>query len=39
MLTKKGLNKRNVLRVIAGDDHVINIEEEKSPPMRISVNK
>jgi hypothetical protein len=39
LLTKTGLNKGNVLRVIAGDDHVIHIEEEKSLPMRRSVNK
>jgi hypothetical protein len=39
LLTKMGLNKGNVLRVIANDDHVINIEEEKSSPTRRSVNK
>jgi hypothetical protein len=39
ILTKAGLNKRNILRVIAGDDHVINIEEEKSATTRRSVDK
>jgi hypothetical protein len=39
LLKKMGLNKGNVLRVIVGDDHVINIDEEKSPPMRGIVNK
>jgi hypothetical protein len=39
MLTKTGLNKGNILRVITGDDHVINIEEKKSASMRRSVNK
>jgi hypothetical protein len=39
ILTKTGLNKGNILRVIAGDDHVINIEEEKSATTRISVDK
>jgi hypothetical protein len=36
---KTGLNKGNILRVITGDDHVINIEEEESPPSRRSLNK
>jgi hypothetical protein len=39
ILTKAGLNKGNILRVIAGDDHVINIEEEKSATTRRSVDK
>jgi hypothetical protein len=39
LLTKTGLNKGNILRIIAGDDHIINIEEEKSPSSRRSVNK
>jgi hypothetical protein len=39
MLTKTGLNKGNILRVIAGDDHVITIDEEKSASTRRSVNK
>jgi hypothetical protein len=34
-----GLNKGNILRINAGDDHIINIEEEKGPPSRRSVNK
>jgi hypothetical protein len=38
MLTKTGLNKSNILRVIASDD-VINIEKEKSSPTRRRVNK
>jgi hypothetical protein len=36
---KTNLNKGNILRVITGDDHVIDIEEEKSLPTRRSVNK
>jgi hypothetical protein len=39
MLTKTGLNKSNILRVIAFYDCVINIEEAKSPSMRRSMNK
>jgi hypothetical protein len=39
ILTKAGLNKDNILKVIAGDDHVINIEEEKSATTRRSVDK
>jgi hypothetical protein len=39
ILTKTGLNKGNILRVIAGDEHVINIEEEKSATTRRSVDK
>jgi hypothetical protein len=39
LLTKTGLNKGNILRIITGDDHIINIEEEKGPPSRRSVNK
>jgi hypothetical protein len=39
LLTKTGLNKDNILRVIAGDDHVINVEKKKSPATRRSVNK
>jgi hypothetical protein len=38
LLTKTGLNKGNILRVITGDDHVINIKD-KSAFMRRSVNK
>jgi hypothetical protein len=36
---KTSLNKGNILRVITGDDYVINTEEEKSPPLRRRVNK
>jgi hypothetical protein len=36
---KTGLNKGNILRIIAGDNHIINIEEEKGPSSRRSVNK
>jgi hypothetical protein len=39
LLTKKGLNKGNIHRIITGDDHIINIEEEKGPSLRRSVNK
>jgi hypothetical protein len=39
LVTKMGLNKGNILRVIAGDDLVINIEEEKCASMRRGVNK
>jgi hypothetical protein len=39
LLVKTGLNKVNILRIIAGDDHIINIEEDKGPSSRRSVNK
>jgi hypothetical protein len=39
ILMKAGLNKGNILRVIAGDDHVINIEKEKSATTRRNVDK
>jgi hypothetical protein len=39
LLTKAGLNKGKALRVIASDDHVIDIEKEKSLPTRRGVNK
>jgi hypothetical protein len=39
LLTKMSLTKGNVLKVITDDDHVINIEDEKSPLKRRSVNK
>jgi hypothetical protein len=39
LLTKTGLNKGNILGIIASDDHIINIEEEKGPSSRRSVNK
>jgi hypothetical protein len=39
LLAKTGLNKGNILRIISSDDHIINIEEEKGPSSRRSVNK
>jgi hypothetical protein len=39
LLTKTGLDKGNILGVIAGDNHVIDIEEEKGTHARRSVNK
>jgi hypothetical protein len=39
LLTQAGLNKGNVLRVVASDDHVIDIEKKKSSPARRGVNK
>jgi hypothetical protein len=39
LLVKTGLNKGNILRIIAGNDHIINTEEEKGPSSRRSVNK
>jgi hypothetical protein len=40
LLTKAGLNKGNVLRVVvASEDHVIDIEKKKSSPARRGVNK
>jgi hypothetical protein len=39
MLTKMSLHKSNILRVIVSDDHVINIEKDKSSPTRRRVNK
>jgi hypothetical protein len=39
LLTKMGLNIGNILRIIVGDDHIINMEEENGPPWRRSVNK
>jgi hypothetical protein len=39
LLTKTGLNKGNILRIITGDDHIINIEDKKGPSLRRSVNK
>jgi hypothetical protein len=39
LLAKTVLNKGNILIIIAGDDHIINIEEEKGPSSRRSVNK
>jgi hypothetical protein len=34
LITKMSLNKDNVLRIITGDDHVVNIKKEKSPTTR-----
>ena len=39
LLTKTSLYKGNILRVVASDDHVINIEKKKSPTTRRRVNK
>jgi hypothetical protein len=39
LVTKTGLNKGNILRVITRDDHIVNIEEKKSASTRRSVNK
>jgi hypothetical protein len=33
------LNKGNILRIITSNDHIINIEKEKSASTRRSVNK
>jgi hypothetical protein len=38
LLTKSSLNKGNILRVVASDYHIINIEKKKSPPARRDVN-
>jgi hypothetical protein len=34
LITKAGLNKNNILRVITIDDHVIHVKKKKSPTMR-----
>jgi hypothetical protein len=39
LVTKTGLNKGNILRVITSDDHIVNIEEKKSASTRRNVNK
>jgi hypothetical protein len=39
LITKMSLNKGNVLRIITGDDHVVNIKKEKSPTTRWHVDK
>ncbi|XP_040245347.1 uncharacterized protein [Aegilops tauschii subsp. strangulata] len=39
LVAKASLNKGNVVRVVTSDDHVINIEKEKSPTTRRRVNK
>jgi hypothetical protein len=33
------LNKGNILRIITSNDHIINIEKEKSASMRRSMNE
>src|SRR4051812_1123767 len=39
LVAKTSLHKGNVIRVVTSDDHVINIEKEKSPTTRRRVNK
>jgi hypothetical protein len=39
LVTKTGLNKGNILRIITSDDHIVNIEEKKSASTRRNVNK
>ena len=39
LITEAHLHKVNELRVITGDDHVINIEKKKCATMRRSVDK
>jgi hypothetical protein len=39
LVTKTGLNKSNILRIITSDDHIVNIEEKKSASIRRNVNK
>ena len=39
LVVKASLDKGNVLRVVTSDDHVINIEKEKSLTTRRRVNK
>jgi hypothetical protein len=39
LVTKAGLNKGNILRVITSDDHIVNIEGKKSASTRRNVNK
>jgi hypothetical protein len=34
LITKTNLNKCNILRVIANDDHVIHVMEQKNPTTR-----
>jgi hypothetical protein len=38
-VTKEGLNKGNILRTIASDDHVIDIDKKNSPTTRRCVDK
>jgi len=39
LVAKASLNKGNVVRVVTSDDHVVNIQKEKSPTTRRRVNK
>jgi hypothetical protein len=39
LVTKTGLNKDNILRIITSDDHIVNIEEKKSASTRRNMNK
>src|SRR3954463_4000575 len=39
LITKTSLNKGYILRIITGNDHIINIEKKKSASTRRSVNK
>jgi hypothetical protein len=39
LITKMSLNKGNILRIITSNDHIINIEKEKSASTRRSVNE
>jgi hypothetical protein len=39
LVTKTGLNKGNILRIITSDDHIVNIEEKKSASTRRNVKK
>src|SRR4051812_22582714 len=39
LITKTSLDKGNILRIITSNDHIINIEKEKSASTRKSVNK
>jgi hypothetical protein len=39
LVTKTGLNKGNILRIITSDDQIVNIEEKKSLSTRRNMNK
>jgi hypothetical protein len=39
LITKMSLNKGNILRIITSNNHIINIEKEKSASTRRSVNE
>jgi hypothetical protein len=39
LITKMSLNKGNILRIITSNDHIINIEKEKSASTRRIVNE